>query len=86
MKTTLLGRADRTGKGLGESLAEGMGIDMLTQSPSRLVNATEFQELIVSNRRMERVACDEVRMRGLRDLDTGEVFLTDERRLFESRR
>jgi hypothetical protein len=52
----------------------------------RLVNAAEFQQLIVSNRRMERFVSGQVRLRGLRDLDTGEVFLTDERRLFESRR
>jgi hypothetical protein len=66
---------------------ERLGADVLTtEMPGRLVNATEFHKLIVSNRRMERVSCDEVRMRGLRDLDTGEVFLTDERRLFESPR
>ncbi len=80
MKTSVLVGLERLG-------LERLGADVLTTDmPGRLVNATEFQTLIVSNRRMERVACGEVRMRGLRDLDTGEVFLTDERRLFESRR
>lgn len=47
----------------------------------KLVNPTEFRTLAVSNRRMERA--DDVRdfYRGLRDLDTGEVFLVEERRL-----
>jgi hypothetical protein len=47
----------------------------------RFVNATEFCDLMVSHRRMERVRSLEKSLRGLRDLDTGEVFLTDERRL-----
>jgi hypothetical protein len=41
---------------------------------------------MVSHRRMERVPCTEAKMRGLRDLDTGEIFLTDERRLLLARR
>ena len=67
--------------------AQHMGTEILDRpTPGRLVNAAEFQQLIVSNRRMERFVCGQVRLRGLRDLDTGEVFLTDERRLFEARR
>lgn len=63
------------------------GIDLLERPmPGRLVTAAEFQELLVSNRRMERCSSSQIRLRGLRDLDTGEVFLTDERRLFESAR
>jgi hypothetical protein len=54
---------------------------MTKELPGRLINATEFQQLMVSHRRMERVPCPQLKMRGLRDLDTGEVFLTDERRL-----
>jgi hypothetical protein len=52
----------------------------------RLVSAAEFKQLMVSHRRMERVACGESRLRGLRDVETGEVFLTDARRLLEARR
>jgi hypothetical protein len=59
---------------------------MTEEMPGRLVNATEFQRLMVSHRRMERVPYPELKMRGLRDLDTGEVFLTDERRLLLARR
>lgn len=55
------------------------------EASSRLVSAAEFKQLMVSHRRMERVACGESRMRGLRDLDSGEVFLTDARRLLEAR-
>ena len=47
------------------------------------VNAAEFQRLIVSSRRMERADKLAPRMRGLRDLDTGELFLTEERWLME---
>jgi hypothetical protein len=52
----------------------------------RFVNAAEFCNLIVSHRRMERVSPPERSVRALRDLDTGEVFLTDERRLLALRR
>lgn len=69
------------------SLPNCEGIATMTEEiPGRLVNATEFQRLMVSHRRMERVPCPELKMRGLRDLDTGEVFLTDERRLLLARR
>jgi hypothetical protein len=47
------------------------------------VNAKEFRRLLVSHRRMVRVDQRGHRLRGLQDLDTGEVFLTDERRLLE---
>ena len=35
---------------------------------------------------MERLAYPDRLLRGLRDLDTGEVFLIEERRLFDVRR
>ena len=50
------------------------------------VDAAEFQRLIVSSRRMERADKLAPRMRGLRDLDTGELFLTEERWLMERAR
>lgn len=53
---------------------------------SRLVNADEFRDLLVSHRRMVRFDRSDDRLRGLRDLDTGEVFLVEERRLFDARR
>jgi hypothetical protein len=51
-----------------------------------LVDAPAFRRLLVSHRRLVRADRKEERLRGLRDLDTGEIFLTDERRLFETRR
>lgn len=50
------------------------------------VDAAEFRKLIVSSRRMERADKLAPRMRGLRDLDTGELFLTEERWLMERAR
>ena len=52
----------------------------------QIVSPAEFRDLLVSHRRMVRVDQRTDRLRGLRDLDTGEVFLTDERRLLEGRR
>lgn len=54
--------------------------------PSQVVSASQYRDLLVSHRRMERVVLPAERLRGLRDLDTGEVFLTDERRLFDNPR
>ncbi len=52
----------------------------------RYVEAREFRALMVSHRRMVRVNKGDVRVRGLQDLDTGEIFLIDERRLFDAKR
>ena len=52
----------------------------------RRVSPVEFRKLLVSHRRMVRVDRREERLRGLQDLDTGEVFLIDERQLLDSRR
>jgi hypothetical protein len=52
----------------------------------QIVSPAEFRNLLVSHRRMVRVDRRIDRLRGLQDLDTGEVFLTDERRLLEGRR
>jgi hypothetical protein len=52
----------------------------------QVVSAAEFRDLLVSHRRMVRVDRRTDRLRGLQDLDTGEVFLTDERRLLEGQR
>lgn len=51
---------------------------------SRMIPAAEFRRLLVSHRRMVRADRRDERLRGLQDLDTGEVFLTDERRLVEA--
>ena len=55
----------------------------LSDAGSQLVPAAEFRKLLVSHRRMVRVDRREQQLRGLQDLDTGEVFLTDERRLLD---
>jgi hypothetical protein len=57
---------------------------MLARDSRRLVNASEFRDLLVSHRRMIRFDVRSERLRGLRDLDTGEIFLTDERRLLHA--
>ena len=57
---------------------------MADLGPSRLIPAAEFRRLLVSHRRMVRADRRDERLRGLQDLDTGEVFLTDERRLVEA--
>jgi hypothetical protein len=53
---------------------------------ARVINAAEFQKLLVSHRRMVRADRRADKLRGLQDLDTGEIFLTDERRLLDARR
>jgi len=50
---------------------------------SRIVNPLEFRSLMVSHRRMIRADVAAERMKGLRDLDTGELFLVEERQLLD---
>ena len=57
---------------------------LLAPDSRRLVNAAEFRNLLVSHRRMVRFDVRSERLRGLRDLDTGEIFFTDERRLLHA--
>ena len=52
----------------------------------RYIDPAEFRTLMVSHRRMERAPELRPGFRALRDLDSGELFLVDERRLLESRR
>jgi hypothetical protein len=59
---------------------------MMPEAPGRLVDSAFYGDLLISHRRMERLVYPERRLRGLRDLDTGEVFLIEERRLFDGRR
>jgi hypothetical protein len=47
----------------------------------QLVDAAEFRRLLVSHRRLVRADRRADRLRGLQDLDTGELFLIEERRL-----
>ena len=56
-----------------------------TQDQARLIGPAEFRALMVSHRRMERADRREQLLRGLRDLETGEVFLIDERHLLGAR-
>ncbi len=59
---------------------------MSLEAPGQLVDPSLYRDLLISHRRMERLAIPERHLRGLRDLDTGEVFLIEERRLFDVRR
>ena len=52
----------------------------------KFIEAREFRALMVSHRRMVREDQASSLVKGLRDLDTGEVFLIDERRLYEAKR
>jgi len=68
-----------------QDVRETTGCGVLELGSSSIVSAAEFRKLLVSHRRMVRVDRRDDRLRGLQDLDTGEVFLTDERRLVEAR-
>jgi hypothetical protein len=70
------------------TLLEGGNVSLAERKNSgeRMVDASAFCELLLSHRRMVRFDRPDHRVRGLRDLDTGEVFLTDARRLMECRR
>lgn len=57
---------------------------MLASAARRLISAAEFRNLLVSHRRMIRFDVRSELLRGLRDLDTGEIFVTDERRLLHA--
>jgi len=57
---------------------------MLAPARRHLVSAAEFRVLLVSHRKMVRFDVRSERLRGLRDMETGEIFLTDERRLIHA--
>jgi hypothetical protein len=57
----------------------------LAEDMVQFVDAAEFRRLLVSHRRMVRADRRAERLRGLLDVDTGEIFLTDERRLIDAR-
>jgi hypothetical protein len=68
----------------GDAPMSGPGV-VMPEVAGSVISAGEFRKLLVSHRRMIRLDRRTDRLRGLRDLDTGEVFLTDERRLLETR-
>jgi hypothetical protein len=74
MRTSVLTRVD------------ARGLSGRNETPGQMIDAALYRELIVSHRRMERLNDATQHLRGLRDLDTGEIFLIDERRLFDARR
>jgi hypothetical protein len=57
---------------------------LASSNAGKLVSASEFRNLLVSHRRMVRSDYRSELLRGLRDLDTGEIFLIDERRLLHA--
>jgi hypothetical protein len=57
---------------------------MLAPVSRQVISAAAFRDLLVSHRRMVRFDVRSERLRGLRDLDTGEIFVTDERRLLHA--
>lgn len=71
-------------KTLAPVLADQIAADLSESNSSiQLIDPTEFRSLMVSHRRMVREDDNALRQRGLRDLDTGELFVVDERRLHE---
>ena len=71
-------------KTLAPVLADQIGADLSESNSSiQFIDPTEFRSLMVSHRRMVREDDNALRQRGLRDLDTGELFVVDERRLHE---
>lgn len=58
----------------------------VTEDVIRYIDPAEFRTLMVSHRRMERAQSCRDGYRALRDLETGELFLVDERRLLELKR
>lgn len=78
MLTTTL--PTKTRKPLADNLSENAVL------AAHYVDAAEFRRLLVSTRRMERADRCAPKMRGLRDLETGELFLTEERWLIEGKR
>ena len=59
---------------------------LLESVPTQMIDAAQFHRLLVSHRRMIRADRRDEQLRGLQDLDTGEVFLIDEPRLLDPRR
>lgn len=71
-------------KTLAPVLADQIAADLNEENSStQIIDPTEFRSLMVSHRRMVREDDLALRQRGLRDLDTGELFVVDERRLHE---
>ena len=66
--------------------AQATHMTRATEDVIRYIDPAEFRTLMVSHRRMERAPQFRPGYRALRDLDSGELFLVDERRLLESRR
>ena len=58
--------------------------DLMLAPAHRRISAAEFRVLLVSHRRMVRFDLRGEQLKGLRDLDTGEIFVTDERRLLHA--
>lgn len=50
---------------------------------AQMVDPVEFRTLMVSHRRMVRADRAADRVKGLRDLDTGELFFVEERQLLD---
>jgi hypothetical protein len=57
-----------------------------SKQEGRIIDAILFRKLLTSHRRMVRADRRQDLLRGLQDLDTGEVFLTDEQRLLDALR
>lgn len=68
-----------------ENLTSPQNFAMM-DGPHTFVAPAEFRRLLVSHRRLERADDKASRIRGLRDVDTGELFLIEERRLHDAGR
>jgi hypothetical protein len=62
------------------------GVALIVEDLRRIISPAEYRELIVSHRHLVRADEPALGLRGLKDLDTGEHFLIEERKLHEPRR
>jgi hypothetical protein len=62
------------------------GVALVTEDVRRVISPAEYRDLIVSHRHLIRADEPALGLRGLKDLDTGEHFLIEERKLHEPRR
>jgi hypothetical protein len=53
----------------------------VANNTERIIDAATFTQLLTSHRRLARCDRRHEHLRGLCDIDTGEVFLTDARKL-----
>ena len=62
-------------------VAAAGGVTSPVSTPEKHIGVAEFRRLAVSHRRMVRADKPSAGLKGLRDVETGEIFFTDAHRL-----